>query len=426
MRVGLYWFRKDLRITDHPLLVRATDECDALILLAVVPQNSWAGEQWGIPRMSERRKVFLIESLQELDEKIKENGGHLHIRLGRAAEEMKDIFAVHRFDSLYYETLPGSEEAEEEADVANWARRQGVEQITGQHQTLTLSSQLPFEIVDLPLVFTSFRIAIEKQNFVRSLAPAVNWKKILVCDLPPSEISPPLVKFDVRASLDFRGGSKRAHQRLHHYIHESGMIAQYKELRNGLTGADFSSKFSPWLANGNLSAVEIYHAIKAFEALHGANDSTYWLVFELLWRDFFHYTAWKEGKRLFHVCGFSSNGQSHHRPNKDSFARWCTGHTGQPFVDAAMRELVATGFMSNRARQNVASYLVHDLGQDWRWGAAFFECHLLDYDVSSNWCNWAYIAGVGNDPRAGRKFNVEKQAKDYDPKKIFIKLWNEA
>jgi deoxyribodipyrimidine photo-lyase len=82
--------------------------------------------------------------------------------------------------------------------------------------------------------------------------------------------------------------------------------------------------------------------------------------------------------------------------------------------------------MSNRARQNVASYLVHDLGQDWRWGAAFFECHLLDYDVASNWCNWAYIAGVGNDPRAGRKFNVEKQAKDYDPQKIFIKLWSKA
>ena len=79
--------------------------------------------------------------------------------------------------------------------------------------------------------------------------------------------------------------------------------------------------------------------------------------------------------------------------------------------------------MSNRGRQNVASYLIHDLGVNWTWGAAWFENRLIDYDSSSNWLNWAYIAGVGNDPRKGRHFNIENQSAQYDPKGRYVRYW---
>jgi deoxyribodipyrimidine photo-lyase len=88
-----------------------------------------------------------------------------------------------------------------------------------------------------------------------------------------------------------------------------------------------------------------------------------------------------------------------------------------------MRELLATGFMSNRGRQNVASFLTKNLGIDWRWGAEWFESMLIDYDVASNWGNWNYTAGVGNDARGFRFFNIYKQAKDYDPQGNYVKLW---
>ena len=88
-----------------------------------------------------------------------------------------------------------------------------------------------------------------------------------------------------------------------------------------------------------------------------------------------------------------------------------------------MMELNLTGFMSNRGRQNVASYLCHDLKLDWRYGAAYFEEQLIDYDVSSNWGNWAYIAGVGNNPRGVSVFNLNKQADDYDKNKSYRNLW---
>ena len=107
----------------------------------------------------------------------------------------------------------------------------------------------------------------------------------------------------------------------------------------------------------------------------------------------------------------------------ERFEQWCHGRTGMPLVDACMRELLATGFMSNRGRQVVASYLVNDLQQDWRHGAAWFEEHLLDYDPASNWGNWAYLAGVASDPRHHRLFNALRQARQYDPQAEYISLW---
>ncbi len=97
--------------------------------------------------------------------------------------------------------------------------------------------------------------------------------------------------------------------------------------------------------------------------------------------------------------------------------------TGFPLVDANMRELTATGFMSNRGRQNVASFLTKNLGINWQMGAEWFESLLIDYDVCSNWGNWNYTAGVGNDARGFRYFNIKKQSKDYDPQGKYVKHW---
>jgi deoxyribodipyrimidine photo-lyase len=210
---------------------------------------------------------------------------------------------------------------------------------------------------------------------------------------------------------------------LEHYFFESQSLSRYKETRNELIGADYSSKFSPWLAQGCISARFIYTQVKLYEERYGANDSTYWLIFELIWRDFFRFMMKKHGARLFGFKGF--NGQLPPGSSKEQslLKSWINGKTCDAFVDANMRELKHTGFMSNRGRQNVASYLIDQLKQDWRLGAAYFEEQLIDYDVSSNWGNWAYLAGVGNDPRGKRVFNTEKQANDYDTDGAYRKLW---
>ncbi|MFN7013467.1 MAG: FAD-binding domain-containing protein, partial [Bacteroidia bacterium] len=191
---------------------------------------------------------------------------------------------------------------------------------------------------------------------------------------------------------------------------------------NELLGTDFSSHFSPWLALGVISPQTILTYLREFENQYGANESTYWLWFELLWRDFFRYQMMKHG-RLFFLKGGIAKKPITFKNNVLLFKQWINGETTEPFVNANMLELKHTGFMSNRGRQIVASYLIHDLGIDWRWGAAYFEMQLLDYDVSSNWGNWSYIAGVGNDPRSCRKFNIKKQQEQYDPDLKYSNHW---
>ena len=130
----------------------------------------------------------------------------------------------------------------------------------------------------------------------------------------------------------------------------------------------------------------------------------------------------KHGNRIFRLGGIRGKTLPS-SANRETFQRWCRGATGEPFVDANMRELAKTGFMSNRGRQNVASYLCHDWDVDWRWGAAWFESQLIDFDVCSNQGNWMYIAGVGNDPHQGRRFNVSRQAERYDPDQTYVRHW---
>ena len=190
-----------------------------------------------------------------------------------------------------------------------------------------------------------------------------------------------------------------------------------------MIGADYSSKFSAWLAMGCISPRFIYQELKKYEHQFGANDSTYWLVFELLWRDYFRFMMKKHKVKLFQKAGIQNKESSEINSNTNQLQKWIEGKTGVDFVDANMLELKHTGFMSNRGRQNVASYLCNDLKLDWRLGAAYFEQQLIDYDVCSNWGNWAYLAGVGNDPRGNRYFNIEKQASDYDKNGDYRNLW---
>jgi deoxyribodipyrimidine photo-lyase len=225
------------------------------------------------------------------------------------------------------------------------------------------------------------------------------------------------------------------------YIWEKDLLKNYFDTRNGMIGADYSSKFSPWLAHGCLSPRLVADECKKYEEQRVANKSTYWLVFELLWRDFCKFFCVKHGDNVFFPGGTvgSDKRWSHYRKN---FEAWREGRTGYPLVDANMRELMATGFMSNRGRQNVASFLAIDLNHDWRFGGDWFESQLLDYDVYSNWVvssrfihfafierliantgfqNWCMAAGM----TGGRlnRFNIVKQSNDYDQNGEYVRHW---
>ena len=249
--------------------------------------------------------------------------------------------------------------------------------------------------------------------------------------------TPPKMPKGASTAIPFPGGEQSGHDRIKHLL-TSGAMTRYKDTRNGLLGADFSSKFSAHLALGCIAARQVHFYMYDFEEGNtplgkgapgygkGENKGTAHMRFELLWRDYMRLVTRKFGPRLFRAAGFKNDTSVKWRYDGEALRRWLEGTTGMGLVDASQRELFLTGYTSNRARQNVASFLAKHLGLDWRLGAEWYESNLVDYDVSSNWGNWQYTAGVGNDPRAGgggRKFNPVKQASDYDGKAEYIKTW---
>jgi deoxyribodipyrimidine photo-lyase len=358
---------------------------------------------------------------------LRAKGSGLLIVKGRPEVEIPKIVQQYKATKVFAKKEVSYEEKQTEAKVQEELFKLKCELKIFSTSTLYHAEDLPFSIKDIPDVFTNFRKKTEKDAIIRAAFDApkeIKSPEIEPLQLPTlKELGLNFEPIDSRAVLQFKGGETKAIARLNHYFFETKCISEYKETRNGLVGANYSSKFSAWLALGCISPRFIYDELKKYETQFEANESTYWLVFELLWRDYFRFMMKKYNSKFFQQSGIQDKGIIVNKHNTHQLQEWIDGKTGVDFVDANMKELKLTGFMSNRGRQNVASYLCNDLKLDWRFGAAYFEQQLIDYDVCSNWGNWAYLAGVGNDPRGNRYFNINKQSTDYDKNKKYRDLW---
>lgn len=430
MTTLLYWFRQDLRLGDNPAFLAACENARELVPVYCHDPAVDEPTPWGCARVAGHRRAWLAATLADLRAQLRTRGSDLVELTGAPAKVLPGLAEKLGAAAVYCEEIAAPEER---ADVAALAAA-GLKVVLRWQSSLLDPSGLPFAVERTPDVFTAFRHAIEKAGALprppfpaplqvppmpASALPSVGHAERHVAD--ESNLPSP----DSRSSFpywlaEFTGGETAAAAHLDTYFGK-GLAQTYKLTRNGLTGTDYSSKFSPWLATGALSPRVAYAALKACEERLGANDSTYWLWFELLWREHFRFLHRKYGKKLYRGRGLQDSPAPAH--NARGFARWCEGRTGQPFIDAGMRELAATGYLSNRMRQNAASYLIHDLSGDWRAGAAWFESQLLDYDVYSNQGNWLYLAGRGTDPRGTRRFDPVKQARDYDLHGHYQALW---
>lgn len=426
-KIALYWIRNDQRLHDNALLVQAEEWEGKMLPVYVFDPQQWKKISLGFLKTGYFRTQFLLESLSALHQAFQEKGSGIHFVIGSPEQVLTDLARETDAEVVWAQKEHSSEEIRAQEAVAQ-ALPCPLELKEG--LTLYHPADVPFGIEEVPFVFREFRKKLEKEGSIRpsKKAPA---------SLPPLPVGQMLGKLprlwelgvddeqmDERACLNFKGGEAAGLKRVRAYIWEKDRLKLYKKTRNGLKGPDYSSKFSAWLWNGNLSPRFVYEEIKRYEQERVKNKSTYWLFFELLWRDFFRFQAMKFGDRFFQLGGLRGK-EPNYENNLEDFAAWYEGRTGQPFVDANMRELLYTGFMSNRGRQVVASYLTKDLKVDWRWGAAWFENRLIDYDPTSNWGNWMYVAGVGNDPREDRYFNPKSQMEKYDPNGQYRAVWIE-
>ncbi len=423
---ALVWFKNDSRINDQNSLAKACEENNQVIAVYCFDPRQFTQTNYGFKKTERFRAKFLLETVIELRKNLLEKNISLLVYYDTPENVLPKIVSDYQISKIHCQ----KEWTPEEQNVLDSLQKllPSTEFIETYDQFLIHPDDLPYSnFQDIPNVFTNFRNVVEKDFKIR---PLISIEKKPDSNLLEAITEIPNLKTlgfedfetDIRTAFPFSGGENQALKRVENYFWKTKNLSKYKETRNGLIGIDYSSKLSAWLANGSISPRTIYWEIQEYEREIEKNDSTYWLIFELLWRDYFRLISLKYGSKIFKISGILEK-EYEWNFDQQTFEDWTNGKTTESFVNANMLEIKNTGWMSNRGRQNVASYWSKNLEQNWLIAAAYFESMLIDYDVHSNYCNWMYVSGVGNDPRS-RKFNISRQAEMYDGDESFRKLWN--
>ncbi|KAA8493825.1 Cryptochrome DASH, chloroplastic/mitochondrial [Porphyridium purpureum] len=444
------WFRADLRVRDNPILLAAirAGKGHVLPVYCFDPRSFGLTDQAKFPKCAAPRAQFLRECVEDLRNSLRALGSDLIVRHGRPEVVLSELAEQYGCSQVFGSKEVARDETRVEKKLnASLAALENPPELTLRWGASTMFhlDDLPFALEEMTRIYDVFanilRAEASKPIVVRSplLPPAKGALQPLPEGLDRG-IVPSLDELlkdsvpdawqrhferDMRAVIPFHGGESAAIARVRHFLWEKDYVSKFMFSRTRLKGDESSSKLAPWLAHGCVSARDIYHEVRRYERTRAANRSTKAFVQDLMWRDYFRFLALRLGNVMFSLRGPRRRGDIEWGHDRVGFEAWRTGNTGYPLVDASMRELNRTGYMSGRGRRNVASFLVHELGIDWRWGAEWFESRLLDYDVHSNYGNWTYSARVGLDPREDvkRRCNVVKQGMELDVYREFAQVW---
>ncbi|TKB99609.1 DASH family cryptochrome [Pedobacter cryotolerans] len=417
----LVWFRNDLRLHDNEMLVEALAKSDEILPVFCFDPRQFEPTSYQTIKTGSIRTKFLIESVKGLREALQALGGDILIVQGKPEEVLPELVNQYEIAEVYHHREVASEETEVSTLVEDllWKQKVNLRHFIG--HTLYNKEDLPFPIKDIPDVFAQFKKKTERDAIVKP------------CFVTPQQISfvnveawgdlPTLDQLAINENIEaittqdeIIGGENEALTHLHEFLHTGeGMALSNTSLKKNT----IISKLSAWLALGCLSPREVYWKMKDAEANYGLKPYFNQIILGLLWRDYFRFMFKKYGNTFFKPKGFSLQPNKKYDLDTPLLNAWKSGNTAQPLVNSLMIELNTTGYLSNAARQLVATYLVYELNIKWVYGAAYFEEKLIDYAPASNWGNWANLAGVGNDLRLTTSFDFQKLVKIVDPKGIY-------
>ena len=392
-------FRNNLRICDNEALIKATNSCENMIALysTEILEGTNLG---GFKRCGDFRREFIYESLINLKKNLLRKNIWLYI-----VKDLKEVLEKlnQRFElRIFFEEEVGVLELEFEKILKTY-----------KHKSFFNQTMLESFLFDYKKSFSHFRKKAEKLEVAKPLGDIEPKDKIFMC-VDIKEIDIKLHK----KNNTINGGEDEALNRVDFYL--ENFIHKYLDTRSLIDGNNISTMFSPYLAIGCISARQVYWKLKLYEEKYGSSKSSYWIYFELLWRDFFYFVMLQSKNRLFLKNGLLETSYDF-KSDKKLLDDFFMAKTGVDIIDAGIVELKNTGWLSNRQRQLVASFFIKNLGLDFRYCAAFYEEYLLDYNPASNYGNFAYQAGVGND-KEYRVFDPIKQSKFYGGKK-YVQKW---
>jgi len=414
MTTALWWLRRDLRLTDNQALTAALAHADQVLPVFILDPVLLAS-----PYVGSKRLAFLFAGLRQFDADLRARGSRLIVRQGDPQNELAALMASSGAKAIFAEEDFSPYARRRDARVAQRLPLKWVAGLTVQPPgTILKNDGAPYT------VFTPF---------------SRKWKALTT--LPTSGVLPAPTRIPtpdgvqgqpipnepaLPPGVPFQPGETEAQRRLSAFVDgQQAPIERYAETRNRVDLGG-TSQLSPYLRFGMLSARQA--AVSALAAMESALDeqarksAETWLN-ELIWREFYVHILY----HFPHVRGRSFRAELENiawENDQATFAAWCEGQTGYPVVDAAMRQLVHSGWMHNRARMIVASFLVKDLLIDWRWGERWFMQQLVDGDPSANNGGWQWTAGTGTDAAPYfRIFNPILQSRKFDPDGTYIRRW---
>jgi deoxyribodipyrimidine photo-lyase len=406
---GIVWLTRDLRVGDHPALRAAVERHER-----VIPVFCFDDRLLGGRHASGTRTQFLLECLADLRRSLLDRGSRLVVRRGRPERELADLArdlgvgAVHMSD-----------------DVGPFARRR-------RQRTARALRELDVELVAHPglcaidhperlrttgdrpyTVFSPFHRAWSEEPR-REVLAAPRRLPPLPARLRAGRIpSLAALGLDHDAEAPARGGEDAARRAVDRFL--AGPVDGYHRDRDALAG-DRTSRLSPYLHFGCVTPRQIEDRLA-----RGAGPAAFRR--QLCWRDFHHHVLANFPRNARSELQDRYRGSIRWSYARRPFEAWCAGRTGYPLVDAGMRQLRREGWMHNRARLIVGSFLTKDLGIDWRWGERWFMRHLVDGDEANNNGNWQWVASVGADPQPAyrRIFNPVRQMERFDPAGDYVR-----
>ena len=414
MAHNIFWFRNNLRIHDNYPLVQCIKDSTSISFVYIVSRHLRI-----LDDHENYKNKFLIDALNQLKINLSDVGYELYIIEGDPSDIFSSLAKQHQINKIYCEKIISPYENDQELSITQ------PDVLSFWDSTLLNIDDLDFDLIDLPDTFTTFRKKVELKPITATLYEGLNLPKpVNLSNINSYQLPNYDIKY--RGRVDFLNHYTICENGAKKYVKDyfsDKKAHEYKKTRNELMGNDFSRKFSVWLAHGLISARQIFTSLKNYEESNGANESTYWILFELLWRDYFRLLHYKYNRKLYFPFGLKN--KEINETSQDNKNNLEEANTKSSFINAGIRELQNSGFLSNRMRQILASFIIFEMKIDWRIGADFFQKYLIDFDIYSNQGNWIYIAGYGTDPRGGRRFNIEKQKNTYDIDNQYEMYWNE-
>ena len=395
-KTSIMWFRRDLRINDHPALLAAIESADQVIPLFILDRQQ-------ISEAGEKLLAYMGQSLRALDESL---GNRLHIIEGDQVEVLNELIAHYGVEEVHisaeYERFGAERDARVEAAGIKLVRTGSPYAVTP-GRILKPSDATPYK------VYTPFYRGWRTHGY---RAPAVTPKKF--------EIVEPTDKYRKFPDFPFPKGVQVI------TAGEKAALTRFKEFtKNGLDTYDENRNFAAIDGTSKMSTYLKFGEIHPRTLLENLGESKAHDTFrkEIAWREFYADVLFNNPMTDLEYYAPKFAEMRYDKPGKQ-FEAWCEGKTGYPFVDAAMRQLIVEGWMHNRTRMVVASFLVKDLHLEWQIGERFFAEHLVDYDVASNAHGWQWTAGCGTDASPYyRIFNPIEQGKRFDENGDYIRKY---